>query len=117
MQKRSMEIKRNQATKNRPKGDRIIDAPIMIIDLHQSVSQLKEENAWQKSDRNGMTIFKSDDLAVVLVTLKPGAEINNNIIDGILMVKVVSGRIRIIMPGDDSVINKDQLVILHPLLA
>ena len=109
-----MEIKRNQATRNRPKGDRIIDAPVMVIDLHQSANQIKEEKTWQKNDRNGLTIFKTTNLAIVLVSLKAGAEINDNVVDGIITVKVISGEIRIVLPGEEITANENELIILHP---
>ena len=39
-----MEIKTNQATKNRPEGDRVIDAPYVFIDIPGFVEQLKSES-------------------------------------------------------------------------
>lgn len=111
-----MEVKRNLATKNRPKGDRVLDAPVLLVDIVRSINQLKEENAWIKNDRNGMTVFKSPGLAVVLVMLKADASITKNMSDGVLVVKVHSGhiRVRIEMPTSELEVRKDQMIILHP---
>ena len=45
-----MEIKRNQATFNRPQGDRVIDASYVFIDIPAFVDQIKMEKAWEKND-------------------------------------------------------------------
>ena len=47
-----MPVKINDATINRPDGNRIIDAPAVSIDLQQFLTQLKDEKAWEKNDRN-----------------------------------------------------------------
>ena len=43
-----METKRNEATLNRPEGDRVIDAPYVFMDLDQFILQLKNEESWTK---------------------------------------------------------------------
>ena len=73
-----MELKRNEATLNRPEGDRVLDAPYVFMDLDDFVKQLKDEKAWDKNDRNGITIFKTDNLTTVLTCLHKGAEIKDN---------------------------------------
>jgi hypothetical protein len=50
-----MEIKRNEATLNRPEGDRVIDAPFVFLDIPEFIHQVKKEKAWKKYDRNGIT--------------------------------------------------------------
>lgn len=109
-----MNIKQNDATINRPKGDRIIDAPYMIIDLTHSIEQLIEEKAWDTNERNGITLFKSNDFAVVLIALHANGEMIKNTVDGYIMLKVLSGHVRLLMPVMEAEAKKDQLIILHP---
>ena len=38
-----MENKRNEATLNRPEGDRVLDAPYVFVSLPEFIRQLKSE--------------------------------------------------------------------------
>ena len=38
-----MEHKRNEATLNRPEGDRVLDASYVFIDINEFTRQLREE--------------------------------------------------------------------------
>lgn len=51
--------KSNEATTQRPEGDRIVDAALVKIDLTSFKEQIRNENAWKDSDRNGITVFKT----------------------------------------------------------
>ena len=53
-----MQLKNIDATINRPDGDHLIDAPYLVVDLPKFISQLKEEDSWDKNDRNGITLYK-----------------------------------------------------------
>jgi quercetin dioxygenase-like cupin family protein len=89
-------MKANEATINRPEGDRVIDAPVVIADIDDRIDQLKDEKAWDKNDRNGITLVKNDRQTIVLTCLHADAEINDNLVDGILTIEVLDGRIRLV---------------------
>lgn len=109
-----MEIKRNEATLNRPEGDRVIDAPYVFIDIPAFVHQLKDEKAWEKNDRNGITVFKSDNMTIVITALQKKAEINNNTVDGFLCVHILKGKVRFTTPDGDIDANKNKMIAFHP---
>ena len=109
-----MEIKRNEATLNRPEGDRVIDAPYVFIDIPAFVSQLKDEKAWDKNDRNGITVFKSDNMTIVITALQKKAEIKNNSVDGFLSVHILKGKVRFTTPDGDIDANKNKMIAFHP---
>jgi hypothetical protein len=109
-----MTIKINQATTNRPEGDRIIDAPAVLVDIRQYIEQLKEEDAWHKSDRNAITVFKTPGVTVVVNALHSGAEIKDIEIDGMLMIQVVEGEINIMADEGERKLTEQQVLILHP---
>src|SRR6476469_813674 len=90
-----MEIKRNESTLNRPDGDRVLDGTYVFVDLPSYVRQIKEEKAWEKNDRNGITVFKSDYSTIVVTALQQGATIKDNKIDGFLSIQVLHGNIRV----------------------
>jgi quercetin dioxygenase-like cupin family protein len=109
-----MEIKRNEATLNRPEGDRVLDAPYVFMDLNDFVKQLKDEEAWDKNDRNGITIFKTDNLTTVLTCLHKEAAIKDNTVDGLFQVQVLSGKIRVSTNDGDVDMKDGEMITLHP---
>ena len=109
-----MEMKRNEATLNRPEGDRVIDASYVFMDLDQFVKQIKGEVAWDKNDRNGITIFKTENLTTVLTCMHKDALIKDNSVDGIFQVQVLGGRIRITTADGDLDMEEGKMVVFHP---
>lgn len=108
-----MELKHNDATINRPQGDRVIDAPYVFCDLPAFTEQVKDEKAWEKSDRNAITVFKSGNTTVVLSAMKEGAVIKDNTVDGYFTVQVLEGSIRVATLGGDVDMCDQQLMVFH----
>jgi hypothetical protein len=79
-----MENKFNDATAQRPEGERVIDGALVAIDLPLFMEQIKEEAPWKESDRNAITVFKTNGLRIVLIALHKGAEMNRHTADGII---------------------------------
>jgi quercetin dioxygenase-like cupin family protein len=109
-----MEYKRNDATLNRPEGDRVIDAPYVYMDLEKFRSQVKDEEAWEKYDRNGITMFKTDNLTTVLTCLHKGAEIKDNSVNGLFQVLVLDGRVRVTTDDGDFDMKENEMIVFHP---
>ena len=57
-----MANKSNEATPQRPEGDRLLDAPLVTMDLIHLVGQVRNEPSWKDSDRNSITVYKSGNL-------------------------------------------------------
>jgi quercetin dioxygenase-like cupin family protein len=112
--KRFMEIKRNDATLLRPEGDRVLDAPYVFMDFDSFVKQLKDEEAWAKRDRNGITIFKTDGLTTVLTCLHKDACIEENSVDGLFQVQVLDGKIRVSTDDGDADMREGEMIVFHP---
>lgn len=109
-----MEIKYNEATYNRPLGDRIIDAPIVLMDLEKYSKQILEEEAWNKNDRNGITVLKTSGLSMVLVWLHAGAELIDNQVDGHVTIQVMEGVINCNIETSTMALQKQQILSIHP---
>jgi len=109
-----MELKRNEATVNRPDGDRVIDATYVFIDIPSFVEQLKDEKAWEKNDRNGITVFKSSNITLVITALQKDATIEDNIVDGFITLQVLDGSARITTPDGEVDTVKNQIIAFHP---
>ena len=105
--------KSNQATDLRPEGDRLLDAPMVEIDLNSFRKQIKEEQAWKEGDRNAITIFKSDGMRLVLIALHTGAELKTHTAPGIISVQVLEGEIIFGTEQKTTKLTEGQLVTLH----
>lgn len=109
-----MEIKRNEATYNRPEGDRVIDAPYVFVDIPAFVDQIKTEKAWQKNDRNGITVFKSSELTLVITALQASAGISHNNVNAFMTVQVLEGEVRISTQDGDVDMRSGNVIAFHP---
>jgi quercetin dioxygenase-like cupin family protein len=108
-----MDEKFNESTKNRPEGDRPVDSPVVLIDIPSFIKQIKNEKAWDKNDRNSVTVFKTDKMRVVLVGLHKGAEMTTDHPDNVISIQVISGKIELHANNDSMNIRKKQAVALH----
>ena len=68
-----MEAKHNESTELRPEGGRLMDAPVVPINVPEFIKKIKNEPAWEKSDRNAMTIYKTNGMRIVLIALHEDA--------------------------------------------
>jgi quercetin dioxygenase-like cupin family protein len=103
-------MKTNEATLNRPDGDRVIDAPYVMVDIDGRIDQLKDEKAWDENDRNGITLVKNDKQTIVLTCLHDGAEIKDNSVDGILTIQVLKGSVEVTTEVDHFELHKRSLI-------
>jgi len=108
-----MENKSNQATPQRPDGDRMLNAPLVEMDLNGFIAQIKEEPAWAKSDRNSMTIYKSDTMRIVILGLRQNAELKTHQANGIISVQVLEGKINFVTEQKTVSVEKGQMIALH----
>jgi quercetin dioxygenase-like cupin family protein len=109
-----MEIKRNEATFNRPDGDRVLDGTYVFVDIPSYVRQIKEEKAWEKNDRNGITVFKSENITQVITMLHHGSAIKDNEMEEYFTVQVLAGNVRITTAEGDIDALKNQMITFHP---
>ncbi|MFZ1800331.1 MAG: cupin domain-containing protein [Chitinophagaceae bacterium] len=89
-----MENKSNEATVLRPEGDRILNASLVEIDLNKYIAELKQETTWAESDRNSITVFKSNNMTIVLIGLRANAELKTHVAKGHINVQVLDGEIK-----------------------
>ena len=111
-----MENKRNEATVNRPEGDRVLDAPYVFINIPDFIRQLKSEEAWQKNDRNGITVFKSARVTMVLTCLRAKAIMHDVLVDGIFSIQVLEGVVRVRTPDGEVDMQANQVITFHQLV-
>ena len=108
-----MEEKSNEATIQRPQGDRIMDAPLVTINLGSFIAQIKAEKAWKDSDRNAITVFKTDGMRIVLIALHKDAEMKKHTADGMISVQVMEGQILFTTEEQSVELGQGEMLALH----
>ena len=108
-----MENKYNDSTPQRPHGERILNADLVEMNLNKFMLQIKKEISWLESDRNSMTIFKSDILTIVLLGLHLNAEMKTHQTNGFISVQVLEGRINFTTEEKTVSLEKGQMIALH----
>lgn len=108
-----MEVKFNTATLQRPEGVRVMDAPLVSIDLLSFIEQIKKEKKWKETDRNAITVFKTNGLRIVLIALRKGAEMVKHKADGLISIQVLEGRMQLNTDEDSVKLGKGQMLALH----
>jgi len=114
-----MEIKSNESTINRPKGERLIDAPFVTTNLASVIDQLKEEEAWSKNSRNAITVFKSEGFSMVLIGLHKDAVLTDNEATEVVCLQVLKGSVQLAM-GEEPVlttVEAGNIISIHRLLS
>ncbi|RYY48170.1 MAG: hypothetical protein EOO06_10965 [Chitinophagaceae bacterium] len=107
------DIKTMDATPQRPEGTRVVDAALTEVDLNQFIEDLKGESTWKDSDRNSITVHKSDNLVIVLIGLHDKAELKPHNAPGILSLQVLKGKIDFIVEAKKVEMEKGNMVVLH----
>ena len=108
-----METKYNESTEQRPEGGRVMDAPLVSIDVPGFIREIKNEDAWKKNDRNAITIYKTDGMRMVLIALHEDAVMAKHTANGVISVQVWEGEIVFSAANQSVVLKKGQMVALH----
>lgn len=108
-----MDEKFNDATSNRPMGERTLDAPMVTINLGLYIAQIREEEQWKNSDRNAITIFKSMVMRIVLIALHKGAEMKKHTASGTISLQVIEGEIMFTTDEQSITLSSGQMLVLH----
>lgn len=108
-----MEIKQNESTDLRPEGGRVLDAPLVSIDLNDFIKTIKEEPAWKNKDHNAITVYKTNGLRLVLMAMRKEAVIGRHTADGILSLQVLEGKINFTTDDKSVILEEGHMIALH----
>ena len=103
----------NEATKQRPQGERTLDASLVTIDLNHFIKQIRDEKAWKESDRNAITVFKTNGMRIVLIALHKNAEMAKHTADGMISVQVLEGQMLFTTNEQSVELGKGEMLALH----
>ncbi len=90
-----------------------MDAPLVSMDIPEFIKQIKAEVTWQNSDRNAMTVYKTNGMRIVLIALHEDAVLKKHTAEGIISVQVLEGEINFSTDDQSVVIKQGQMIALH----
>jgi len=108
-----METKHNESTELRPDGGRLMDAPVVPINVPEFIQTIKSEPAWKKSDRNAMTIYKTNGMRIVLIALHEDAVMEKHTTNGIVSVQLLDEEINFNVNNESFLLKPGQIIALH----
>lgn len=108
-----MKNKSNESTALRPEGERMLNARLVEIDLNKFIAELKQETTWADSDRNSITVFKSDTSTIVLIGMHKNAELKEHKAIGNITVQVLDGEINFFAEQQKLSMRKGQMITLE----
>lgn len=108
-----MENKSNEATPQRPEGERMLNEALVEMDLNKFITQLKQETTWAESDHNAISIFKSDSITIVLIGMHENAGLKKHTANGIISAQVLEGKINFTAKQQTLILEKGQMIALH----
>jgi len=111
-----MEFHRNKATDRRPEGDRVLDAPFVMIDTATVESNLLHEKEIKNNGKSGYTVFKSDRLAIVMVQLDEGVDIVPGQTSGTMVLQVLTGKLEVQLEDQSLLLEPPQMLVIRPEL-
>ena len=108
-----MEAKHNESTELRPNGGRLMDAAVVPINVPEFIQTIKSEPAWEKSDRNAMTIYKTNGMRIVLIALHEDAVMEKHTTNGVVSVQLLEGEISFNVNSESFLLKPGQIIALH----
>lgn len=103
----------NDSTDQRPEGERILNAPLVHIDVKEKVKAIKKESTWKDSDRNSMTIYKNESMRLVLIALHKDAVLQRHTANGNISVQVLDGKIEFSTDEQSMILEEMDMIALH----
>lgn len=107
------ENKSNDATPQRPGGERLLHASLVEMNLQEVIKQIKSETTWVDSDRNSVTLFKSETMRIVLIGLHENAELKSHKANGVISVQVLEGKIEFTAQKQITHLEQRQMIVLE----
>ena len=83
-----------------PGSERPLHGSLQRFYLGAEVGRLMEEGAWQRGQRNSITLRKGEGMSVVLLVMKAGDRLEEHAAPGPLSLSVREGRIRFMVADE-----------------
>jgi len=90
----------------------------VLLGLHKAFTDFgqKNEKAWQEGDRNGITVFKNEDISVVITMLEKNAKLEEVQMKAYASLYILKGKINMQAGEDQKQAEAGDLMIFHPCI-
>lgn len=106
----------SESTPLRPDGERVLNAPLVDIDVNKFIEQVKEEKTWESSSYNSITLFKSDAMRIVLIGMHPKAILKTHKTKAVISVQALRGGVAFKTEEQEVKLSAGQMVTLQPMI-
>jgi quercetin dioxygenase-like cupin family protein len=86
---------------------------VLVFDLHDEASRLRHEPAWQRGERNAITLAKEPNLRVVLTALKHGARVQEHQVDTQFTLQVLEDHLQVHLPSETIDLAAGQMLVVE----
>lgn len=93
-------------------GGRHLADAVREIDLAAETLSLRDEEAWKREGHSARTLVKNDSLRIVLVDMQAGTRLREHRTSSRISIQVLSGKVRVVIPGQDLELAAGRLVAL-----
>lgn len=108
-----MSVHSNKPTSLRPEGERVLKGPMVTTDLNKYINQIKSEKTWKDSDHNSITIFKSENMRIVLMGMHKDFILKEHSATPEISIQVLEGEILFSTDKDETRLSKGEMVSLQ----
>lgn len=100
-------------TQQRPEGHRMIYSALVEMNLPGLIDQLRNESTWRESDRNALTIFKTETMRIVLMGLHQHGELKTHKANGVISIQVLQGDVQCNVEQQTVLLREGQMIALQ----
>jgi quercetin dioxygenase-like cupin family protein len=72
----------------------VVDAPFLQFNIAHELRELKTQDQWLASDRNAITLVKTQAQCVILIAMREGAEMSEHSAPGPITLQVIEGALQ-----------------------
>ena len=98
------------SSRPRPETERPMHGSLQRFNLGAEIGRLREERAWQREQRNSITLRKGEGMNVVLLLMKAGDRLEEHAVPAPLSLSVREGRVRFMAAEEVAEAGPDTLL-------
>lgn len=102
----------NKSKDSTPESERNLNTPLAEMNLNEFITQIKSAPAWKNSDRNSVTLYKSESMRIVLFGMRGNAVLAPHKANGVISVQVLEGKIEFTAGQQTAQLEKNQMIAL-----
>jgi quercetin dioxygenase-like cupin family protein len=96
-----------------PREGRTLSGPAITFSIAEEIGLLRQEPEWIAGTRNAVTVVKTSNLSLVLISLRKEANLCGHQVDGPITLQVISGAVRFGVAGQPQILATGTVLALE----